>query len=127
MDFLKLDDGVKQVLAPEAISEANKKMSEMFFLVFSYARRVAVDEKSKDVNLMISRDNWLEGYWSTIRSLRLRRRYSTWLRLAKLVLLFIPIWIGYALHDPANKYWQIIIAVFLAAAVFNISEHLEDK
>ncbi len=126
-DFINPSEDVKKFLTEDAHKEADKKMLEFFLLIFSEARRVAVDEKKQDVNITISRENWLEGYWSTIRSLRLKRRYPLWLNLSKLALFLLPIWIGYAASNPQTMYGQIIVAVVLSAAIFLITQNLEEK
>lgn len=126
-NFLNLSEDIKKYFDDKAREEADKKLVEFFLRIFTEARKVAVDEKKQDVDIVISRDNWLEGYWSNIRSLRLKRRYPLWLNLSKLALFLLPMWIGYAASNPQTMYGQIIIAVVLSAAIFLIAQYLEDK
>ncbi len=125
-DILNLGEDIKKYLSEGARREAETKLYEFFIRIFSEARRVAVDEKKGDVDIIISRDNWLEGYWSTIRSLRLKKRHPNWLSLTKFALFLLPILIGYAFSDPKTMYWLIIIGFILSAAIFIISERLEN-
>jgi hypothetical protein len=126
-DFLNLDGDIKKYFAEDAHMEANKKMTEMFSFAFSEARRVAVTENKNEVTIKISRDNWLEGYWSMIKSLRLKKRHPNLLSLTKFIMILVPIWIGYSFSDPITKYLEIIIGIIILASTFIIAERLESE
>lgn len=126
-DFLNLDHEINKYFSEDARNEADKKLYEFFNRIFTEARIVAVNGTKANEKIIITRDNWLEGYWSTIRSLRLKKRYHEWLIFTRMALFLIPIWIGYAFSDPKTMYWQIILGFILSAAIFIIAERLEDN
>lgn len=125
--FINLEDDIKGNFDGEALNEANRNMKDFFLLVFSEARHIAYDRGRTEAKVLINSSNWLEGYWTTVASFRLRKRYPIWLFICRFALFLLPLWVGYALSDPKSLYWQIIIGGILSAVVFVLSEKLEDK
>jgi hypothetical protein len=123
--FIRPSQEITKYFAADAIEEANKDFSQLFSLMFSESRRIAVDECDGAENFQIDRSSWQRAKWYVLTRSTRNRRNARAISLLGLGIILTSAFFGYSLAIVATKPWYAVCSGILTTVAFFIKDSLE--